>query len=31
MDKLVEITRERVGDKKLRFVIAHANVPDQAE
>jgi DegV family protein with EDD domain len=31
MDKMVDIARERMGDKKLRFVIAHANVPDQAE
>jgi DegV family protein with EDD domain len=31
MDKLVEIVKERVGDKKLRFAIAHANVPGQAE
>lgn len=31
MDKLVEIIRERVGDKKLHFTIAHVNVPEQAE
>jgi DegV family protein with EDD domain len=31
IDKLVEIVKERVGDKKLHFAIAHANVPGQAE
>jgi len=31
MDKLVDITRERAGDKKLHFAIAHANIPEQAE
>jgi len=31
MEKMVEITKERVGDKKLHFAIAHVNVPEQAE
>ena len=31
MKKMVDIARERVGDKKLHAAIAHANVPDQAE
>jgi DegV family protein with EDD domain len=31
MEKMVEIVKERVGDKKLHFAIAHVNVPEQAE
>jgi len=31
MEKMVEITKERVGGKKLHFAIAHVNVPEQAE
>ena len=28
---MVDIAKERVGDKKLHAAISHANVPDQAE
>jgi len=31
MQKMVSIAKERVGDKKLRFTIAHANAPEEAE
>ncbi|GAG90262.1 unnamed protein product, partial [marine sediment metagenome] len=31
MDKLVEITKERAGGKKLVGIIGHARVPDRAE
>ncbi len=31
MDKLVGITKERAGDKKLVGIIGHARVPDRAE
>jgi DegV family protein with EDD domain len=31
MEKMVNIAKERVGNKKLHFSIAHANVSDQAE
>lgn len=31
MEKMVNIAKERVGNKKLHFAIAHANVADQAE
>ena len=31
MDKLVEITKERADDNKLRAVIGHTRVPDRAE
>jgi len=31
IEKMVEIARERVGDKKLHFAIDHANIPEQAE
>ena len=31
MEKMLEIVKERNGDKKLHAVINHANVPDEAE
>ena len=31
MRKMVDIAREKVGDKKLHAAIVHTNVPDQAE
>jgi len=31
MQKMIDITRERAGNKKLHVAIVHANVPDQAE
>ena len=31
MEKMVDIAKERVGNKKLHAAIAHTNVPDQAE
>jgi len=31
MRKMVDIARERVGNKRLHAAVAHANVPEQAE
>jgi len=31
MEKMVNLTKERIGDKKLHGAIVHTNVPEQAE
>lgn len=31
MEKIVDLVREKIGDKKLHAALVHTNVPDQAE